>query len=270
MAAPATGGTDLSERLYFDAVEEHRGSYFVTYHPPVGDAQFATLHLTFLDSVSESDASASVASEFERWMNRYPVPLMVFASDAAERDNYPESDPRATCLVGWRESMSGQLTTSRKLDDLDQHLRSQAGTLNLRDIYADIPVRTDDDVKQNANRFAMERRSQVRTLRATLFLWLAVIPAIIAIFEFFAPAWLGLILLVIALLKAYDTALELWGISRPTPSSRAAADRKRKMDHYFYHCERNPSAFARLRAENFASDLEAKTRSLADGLKRVS
>jgi hypothetical protein len=32
------------------------------------------------------------------------------------------------------------------------------------------------------------------------------------------------------------------------------------MEHYFYHCERNPAAFARLMNENFEIDLREKTR----------
>jgi hypothetical protein len=31
-------------------------------------------------------------------------------------------------------------------------------------------------------------------------------------------------------------------------------EKERKMAHYFYHCERNPDGFARLRNENFEDD----------------
>ncbi|MFA5910641.1 MAG: hypothetical protein WC815_17820, partial [Vicinamibacterales bacterium] len=31
-------------------------------------------------------------------------------------------------------------------------------------------------------------------------------------------------------------------------------DRAGQPDHYYYHCERNPEGFARLRAENFDRD----------------
>ena len=29
------------------------------------------------------------------------------------------------------------------------------------------------------------------------------------------------------------------------------AEKRQKMEHYFYHCERNPEGFMRLKVENF-------------------
>ncbi|MCC5960053.1 MAG: hypothetical protein JJU08_12015 [Rhodobacteraceae bacterium] len=44
------------------------------------------------------------------------------------------------------------------------------------------------------------------------------------------------------------------------------AEKKRKMEHYFYHCERNPAGFWRLKSENFESDKRERVRKEADEL----
>jgi hypothetical protein len=40
------------------------------------------------------------------------------------------------------------------------------------------------------------------------------------------------------------------------------------MAHYYYHCERNPNAFNRLKLENFKKDLKDQTQNEAEMLKR--
>jgi hypothetical protein len=40
------------------------------------------------------------------------------------------------------------------------------------------------------------------------------------------------------------------------------------MAHYFYHCERNPAGFARLKMENFEKDISEHTRREVDELAK--
>ena len=42
------------------------------------------------------------------------------------------------------------------------------------------------------------------------------------------------------------------------------------MEHYFYHCERNPDGFMRLKSENFRDDARERVRQEAEELRSTS
>lgn len=52
-----------------------------------------------------------------------------------------------------------------------------------------------------------------------------------------------------SLYKILKRYLELKGFK--TKRQREKNEIERKMKHYYYHCERNPEGFLRLKAENF-------------------
>ncbi|MFP4004391.1 MAG: hypothetical protein ACLFV8_11495, partial [Alphaproteobacteria bacterium] len=113
-----------------------------------------------------------------------------------------------------------------------------------------------------------EHLKQVRLLKIGLVLWLAAIPAGYAIFEFLGPAWLGLIGLILVLWNALKTALKIWGYTKPSAQEEKEAEKRRKMRHYFYHCERNPDGFRRLMIENLENEAREQIRKKAQELSR--
>lgn len=56
------------------------------------------------------------------------------------------------------------------------------------------------------------------------------------------------------------------GAHKVTPREEEKGEKQRKMDHYFYHCERNPDGFARLKIENFEKDAGERVRAEAAAL----
>lgn len=62
---------------------------------------------------------------------------------------------------------------------------------------------------------------------------------------------LGYVGFAIALAGVLYQGWRLSGRARPTPKQAAAREKQRLMEHYYYHCSRNPEAFAKLRADNF-------------------
>lgn len=46
------------------------------------------------------------------------------------------------------------------------------------------------------------------------------------------------------------------GHKKPSPRELEKVERDRKMAHYYYHCERNPAGFARIKVENLEKDIE--------------
>jgi len=56
---------------------------------------------------------------------------------------------------------------------------------------------------------------------------------------------------------------------KPSKRKQEEAEKKRKMAHYFYHCEKNPAAFGRLKIENFDREIKEKTRKEAESLRSI-
>ncbi len=67
------------EKLFFESVKEHRKQYYVEYSPPKPNYLFATLSLTFTRKLEKDAVASLMETELEYWLNRYPVPLMVFS-----------------------------------------------------------------------------------------------------------------------------------------------------------------------------------------------
>lgn len=217
----------MDEWLYFDSIKEHRGSYFVEYRPPSGDCTFAIMTLVFLGPVDLAKVVHSMETELKTWLSRYPVPLMIFAYDEAENMIAPKSETE-TCLVGWKIPDSDEIRQSWTLDDLTKFLESAPLHPDWRTVYSDVPFRTDAQVKANTRKQLDEQRKGFRVLKVILLLWLAVIPATFAVIEFLGPQWLGVIVLVYSLWKAWRAGREIWGHSKPPPSEIAASEKKQK------------------------------------------
>ncbi|MBS0220378.1 MAG: hypothetical protein JSR91_06510 [Proteobacteria bacterium] len=237
------------------------------YSPPSMDIPFATMNLVFTRAMDSTAVAAAMLEELAAWVKRYGVPIMVSAWDVQERRLRPK-DEGESFLVGW-QTPAGEITHSWRHTDLDAFLKANQSQPDLRTIYKDVPYKTDAQVKANADAYVNERRRQNRYLKAILFGWLAVIPAGIALFQYFGPEWLGLVALIFGLWKAGRAGFRLWRNSKPSPWEQAKAEKQRKMDHYYYHCEKDPAGFARLKIENFQNQAAGRTRKQAEALSKL-
>lgn len=184
----------------------------------------------------------------------------------SKEDILESPDGKERVLVAWKDAATGEVVQSWNIDDLTAHLENVSRPPDWRSIYKDVPVRTDVEVKQVAeDRFRLRVR-QARFLKILLTLWLAAIPAGYAIFEFLGPEWLALLGLAFVLWKAWRTALRIWGRAKPSAREIEKAEKDRKMRHYYYHCERNPEGFLRLKLENLENDAREGVRKEAEEL----
>jgi hypothetical protein len=256
------------EKLFFENVKEHRGSYFVEYQPPQSDNAFATLNLVFPGGVEPVQAATLIRLEVDRWLKRYPVPLMASAFDASE-DLIRVNDGGDAHLVGWLLP-TGKVVTSWKLDDLRTYLKTAPPHPDWRTIYADVPFRTSSQVKADADKYVQERRQQNFVLKLILLIWVCVIPATWAIVQYLGPEWLGLVVLIYSLWQIWRTWMKMSGRAKPSQAELEKAEKERKMAHYYYHCERNPIGFERLKAENFEKSISERTRKEAEELAEAT
>jgi len=257
-----------SDELFFDTVKEHRGGYFVEYRPPVSGTSFATIALVFPTRVASSVVADAMEAELRIWVSRYRVPVMVSGIDETDSLISLTGVRPENHLVGWPASDTGEIAQSWKLDDLSAYLKSNPAHIDLKNVYADVPFRTKAQVKAASDKQIDTCRRQNRLLKALLIVWLVVIPFTTATVGYFAPDWLSLAIYVYSFWNAYRTWRKITGRAKPSKSAIEKAEKKRKMQHYYYHCERNPSGFQKLKMENFENDardqVRAESSQLAD------
>ena len=249
----------MSEDLYFERIREGRDSFFVEYQPPIPNNLFATLSLIFPNEVSWERVKQFQEEEVRHWLGRYPVPLMIWAFDHKE-DIIRSPDRDSGCLVAWIDPESGEIVQSWNFSDLDDFLRDAPHQPNWLTIYHDVPVRTDEEVKDAARDNASKLGRQTRALKIITTLLVVVFLAGCAVFEIFGPEWLGLIGLVFVPWKALVTLLRIWNLVKPSAREQKEMEKKRMTDHYFYHCERNPEGFMRLKVENLENAARERVR----------
>jgi hypothetical protein len=258
----------MAEQLYFQPVKEHRGHYFVSYQPPVGSNAFATLSLVFLADIADERAVGPMEQELVRWLERYSVPLMISAFSSEDELLSPNGPEQPCHLTGWYAPGTERVVVRSWIPgELDAFLRTTFQKPDWRTIYLDIPYKIDDEVKASVAHSVRRTQIQNRTLKIVLVFWLAVVPAGLAAFEYFGPQWLALAVLLLSLWKACQAGLKIWGKVQPSTAETAKAEKRRKMAHYYYHCELNHRAFASLLAENLGQDLREQTLREAAELK---
>jgi hypothetical protein len=260
----------MAAKLFFESLKEYRGEYFVEYQPPVSANQFANLALVFHEDQIPDYLSDIMAQELEYWLAKYPVPIMISAGDATDSLVKPKESDADSFLVGWLDPKTKAVVSSWKLDDLTKFNEDHPFRGDWRSVYTDVPCRTQEQVTAQANESLQTQRRHVLALKGFLILWLAVIPASWALIQFLGPLWLGLLVVLYSLYQAIQKWREIMGLRRPSAREAEKAEKQRKMEHYYYHCERNPIGFAGLKAENLEKEIREETRKEAANLARTS
>ena len=110
--------------------------------------------------------------------------------------------------------------------------------------------------KEEQEKITREYKTRANTARIfSLILWI-IIPLAIIILGF-TSFYIGLSLFIISLLKLFVTYIKLFGNpERWIPGYKEKTEKRRKMEHYYYHCELNPDGFTKLKLENFEKEEE--------------
>jgi hypothetical protein len=233
--------------LHFDSLKESRGWYFVEYSPPIAGNPFALVQLTILSESDTADSgriATAMDQEMSRWLERYGVPVMASAFDA--KGDLISLKP-SSHLMG-RKNELGQVDKFWGLFEGKELplLLPDA----LREIYHDIPFRTTEEIRAVADSSLKRRRFAFRVSIALLILWLVVIPVTIELLGVAHPV-IGVLVLIYSLWKAFVQLMKILGKWPEGRKEKEHTERKRRMDHYFWHCERNAEGFQRLKIENF-------------------
>src|SRR6266446_4786530 len=101
--------------LIFQTVKESRGWYFVEYAPPICSHRFAILELVFPDPVDKRKIVPAMESELRKWLDRYPIPIMVSAFDGKGSVIHLEPVKSCSHLMGFRSKESDQTVSHWRL-----------------------------------------------------------------------------------------------------------------------------------------------------------
>lgn len=271
MGEAASSNAGTGEILHFQAIKEPRGSYFVEYQPPGPHGPFAVLSIIFHDALPDRQTIYTlVETELRQWLLRYPVPIMAMAFDATNNSIQIGSSQDDHHVVGWIAATSGEVICSWELGDLDKHVEKHLPPADWRTIYPGVPFKTAQDIKADAERYVRDTQGKRRSLLVVLTVWVAVLPATWATLQYLGPKWLSAAVFAFTLWKIQSAWRKMMGYLKPSPSEAKKSEKQRKMDHYYYHCERNPVGFARLKVENLDADIKKRTQDEALSLRRQS
>jgi hypothetical protein len=248
-----------------DKIREHRDKYFVVYHPADTTLPFANVSLVFPHNGNDTKTvKRCMEDEAEHWVKRFPVPIMVSAFDAKEDLIHFAEDYRESFLVAYIDPPTGRVTRVWGVTDSNKLPADQSEPEYLKRVYKDVPYRLQEEIRQKVER---EARSTGRAIRLILF-FMFVVPVLVELIGL-GVTWLGHLVSGISILAGGYKAAKGMGWLKASKRDEEEAERRRKMEHYFYHCERNPEAFEQLKFANFEKDAVERTRKEAEEIRRA-
>lgn len=252
------------DQLFFHSTKEDRGWYFVEYRPPITGYQFATLQLVILEKgKGPEEIAVSMEAELVIWLERYPIPIMVSAFDDSGDVVRLEKSRGCNYLIGYIDGQTHKVVREWRLLTKEELPRDALDTSYLQKIYSQIPFKT----KQQLREEAQQKAKHLRLGWWVVFVWAVVVPAGVAILEWWSD-WLGVAVLLYSLYKAVEKALRLVGKWHKSKVEIQKEAEEARMRHHHYHCACNPEGFERLKVENFERWAREQIREEALSIKR--
>ncbi len=240
--------------IIWEKIKNKRDGYFIEYQPPRYDPDnnsypLAVLLVVIVSQFSKDKIAQILESEFKTWATLYQVALLAMACDQMGKKVDLTSIRQSDEITGFYNPSDNQLTLYWGLLGNDQIPDFLKQNERLKRIYSDIPFKTEQQIREKLDRYYKDIRSGKRFILATVILWL-LLPVAIEIWGISNP-FISAGIIIYSVIKAAIALLKLLGILKPNTKELEKSEKERKMEHYFYHCEKNPEGFIRLRNENF-------------------
>lgn len=258
---------DVGEQKVFrDVIKKHRGEYYVEYGPAIWCNPLATVNLTFPQPIADVEAvKQAMEQELEFWLKQYPVPVMVTAWDAKDDMVHVSTEGNGSHLFGYVNQHTGQIVKFWRLPGSNELPVDQMSGKYFSLIYEGLPFRRQADVQKKARSEAV---TTGRVIRLIVLLVVGV-PLLIQIVSL-GIDWIGYVLSGVSISVGLYKLCKAMGWIKPGKREILKAEKKNKMGHYYYHCEKNSEAFNRLKIENFEREAIARTHREADAILRDS
>ena len=249
-------------KVFREKLKEYRGEYYVIYQPADARLKFAAISLVFFRDSSDIAAIATAMErELDSWLGRFPVATMVSSFDAKDDlislKGYRDDDH----LTGYPSKSAGVVSRWQSLRDneIPSELTDEQ---YLEQVYAGVPCRLAEEVRRDAT-------AKAKALRrgASLILFFVIVVPVLIQLASVGIAWFGTVISVISILFGLYRAAKAFGWIQPSEREKQKAEKQRKMEHYFHHCEENPEGFNRLKMENFEREAVQRTQAEASALQ---
>lgn len=210
----------------------------------------ASLSLVYTQPVMEKQRVVDdIEKEFDHWLERFPVPLMVSAWDfKGDGIEFPDIHTERF-LSGYSDLAGSVVRTWGTFKDSDFPGETKS-TEHRLSAYSELEAITAAEIQQKAD----AHRRMIKVGWWMVFIWAVAIPSMLAILGFFNLFYVGAIALAYSLYRAVRKTLEMTGLKK---RSRRLEEKEREdtdMRHHHYHCKKNPEGFMRLKIENFERD----------------
>jgi hypothetical protein len=244
-----------NENVFRDAIKKHRGRYYVEYKPAIWCNPLAIVNLTFPQPILDIEiVKSAMEYELEYWLNQYPVPVMVTAWDAKEDIVHDSSKDDESHLFGYVNQHNGQIVKYWRLPDGNELPSEQMNEKYFSLVYEGLPFRRQVDVRRKALHEAVITGRAIRLI----VLLVVGVPLLIQIVSL-GIEWIGYVLSGISISVGLYKLCKSMGWVKPSKREQMKAEKNLKMEHCFYHCEKNPDAFNRLKIENFERETIERT-----------
>lgn len=247
---------DLEKNKVFrQAIKKHRGNYFVSYKPADLGSPIAIVQLTFPRPVADVKiVKQAMEQELDIWLKEFPIPTMVTAFDASDNVIHVSNNYDWSHLIGYRDQDTGHPVKHWRILGNHELPAEQLEETYAARIYEGLPFQRQADVRLEAYRKA---RSTGKLIRLIVFLVVGV-PILIEIVSL-GFDWIGYMLSGVSISVGLFKLGKAMGWIKSGQRDLLDAEKKQKMEHYFYHCEKNPDAFLRLKLENFERETIERT-----------
>lgn len=241
---------EVWRNLKWDKIKESREKYHVIYEPirKVG-VNYASLDLYFLSNSTNEEIANLMENELEIWINKYPVPTILFPVDESDNDILLGDVRSGDLLLGYLDYDSKNIV--KRWGDFAELIHSKAINnitgKELNQIYNGLEYKTKKEVEQELyDKYDNNRKSNkfINTMiKFGLFTGIAVETIVLRSF------WLGLLFYLIEIVKF---VVKLSGYK--TKKQKNNLKKMNEMNHYYYHCKKNPSGFLKLKQENIEEE----------------
>ncbi|MFA5913779.1 MAG: hypothetical protein WC830_09525 [Burkholderiales bacterium] len=246
----------------FESLKEDRSWYFVEYTPPMANHRFSTLSICVVEEQDAQAVASVMEKEAREWLSRYPVPVMATAFSADESVFSLKGVRPIDHLISWLDPESSRPILRWELVKDGVLPDSAPNRAFLQKIFAGVPSKTGAEIQDEVAKDIAARKVGWWLV----FVWAVLVPLGVAVLEWWSDL-LGLVVLGYAFVKAIVLALRLTGHLPKSVREREKDAQDLRMRNHHYHCERNPEAFERLKAENFRREEIARTKAEALALK---
>jgi len=244
-------------------LKEDRDDYYVIYHPiNLKNCNFAQLDIIFIASVSVNELALIMEKEFDIWISRFPLPLMVTTFDRKGDKISLDSIKPNSELIGYVEKSTNKIikTWERMPDSIFPRIED-----DIIMVYKGLSYKTVEQKEQECDNYIKEKRNYKCFINITLISWIII--TIVIAFLGWKNYWVGMAAFLYSFYKAIRQVFKIIGFRTKKDSEKDEKDRK--MKHYYYHCELNPEGFRKLVSENVGKELEEEIKKEKRSLEKL-